>query len=187
MSNTEFTIRTLPPSLYWKMRLEQLANLAKQDSHAADVLVARLLDLELELRMELLHDCVGDYGITSSELVGMPMGASNRPAEIQYRAGSGVSEWHRVAQGLVGRLPERQQIAVLVQAAKCSPRDTDRAALWQASYAQIVAALPAYLLDLGFAPGIAETKPFHGSQALKDAARAGKAWLKRQLVGVNHD
>ncbi|NAW34993.1 hypothetical protein [Halomonas alimentaria] len=187
MSRNTLTIRTLPSDKLWTTRLDQLLNLAQRDDGAADVLVDRLLDLELERRMELLHDRVGDYGITSSELVGMPTGGSSRPAEIQYRAGSGMSEWHHKAKHLVAQLPQRRQIAVLFQAAKCSPRKTSRAALWQASYAQVVDDLPTYLLDLGFAPGIAETRPYRNGQALKDAARAGKAWLKEQIVGVEDE
>lgn len=179
--NSSLTITTLPSAALWTINLDRLANLARQDDGAANVLVDRLLDLELERRFELIHESFGWSDISSVEMLGMPVGGDSKPAEIQYQGGGGMSQWHYRAELIIGRMPLRRQVAVLIQAAKCSPPKTRRGALWQASYSQIVGALAVYLGDLGYAPGIAETSPYKNGQALKDAARGGKTALKAAL------
>ena len=138
-----------------------------------------LIDLDLERRLDHDHTRPGWAPISSLELLGMPVGKGRGGAHDRETMVNRLNELrdtslHETAKALMERVPERRQVAMLVQAAKC---DSRLEGPWAVKYEDILGSLPYYLQLLGYAPGMADSLRFGSVQALKDAAKNGKKQL----------
>lgn len=163
---------------YQRMGLEQLRQRAIQtdehdDDEAARAFVDRLLDLEVERRLVLLHERPGWHACSPG--FGDGTGKGTAPTDSMYLAyikGIRISPWHDAAKRALSALPERQRLAVLIQAAKSDSRLDGPFA---ATYDQIAATLGRYAQLLGWPPGVAALEWYKAGQAIKRAAWQARA------------
>jgi hypothetical protein len=148
---------------------------AVKADEAARILVERLVDLEIERRMVLMHERPGWH--PSSPGFGDGTGKSSVPTDSMYLAyvkGIRLGEWHDVARRALGKIPERQRLAVLIRGVK---RDGRLQGAWAATYDDIARHLGGYAQQLGWPPGVAALRWYAAGQAIKRAAHVGRTEL----------
>lgn len=115
--------------------------------------VDELMIIEAEHRTTRGHENVGFAKASPIACAGEGMaprtGRSDRVAKDAERYHS-ANPWRGPALELLAPLPHRQQLAVLIHAAKCDRRTRGP---WSKSYDEIVNDLGIYAQRLGFAPG----------------------------------
>lgn len=187
-------------------RLREVARESNTDHHpdAPRVFVNRVLDMEVERRTWYAHENPGFQPFSSTAKLGEHPGggtAAADPLVIAYDRGIRVHTAHEEARLFVeyARLPPRNLLAALIQAAKTDRRVSGP---WGKSYDQIAADCGTYAQRLGFSPGmmsgktlvcydmiqhesgwsqLIETKHlvplFRSGQAIKRAAVEGRAQM----------
>lgn len=146
---------------YQRMPMAELQQRARQsypdyDDEATRVYVQRLIDLELERRLDLVHRRPGWHPCSPG--MGDGTGKSSVPTDAMYLAyirGIPNSHWHDVAKRACASLPPRRLFAVLIQAAKSDHRVEGP---FSAGYDQIAASLSHYARLLGW-PSFAPIEP----------------------------
>lgn len=174
------------PVDYTRLSLSVLRELACQmhpdhDEEATREYVTRLIDLELERRLDLVHRRPGWH--PSSPGFGDGTGKSSVPVDamlLAYEKGIPNSYWHEVARKALSTLSDRRLLAVLVQEAKADHRTEGP---FSATYDQIAASVGHYAQLLAFAPGIKALGWFPKGQAIKRAAWEGRMELILQAKG----
>lgn len=147
---------------------------AKADA-AARVFVGRLIDLEVERRMVLMHERPGWH--PSSPGFGDGTGKSTVATDAMYLAyikGIRLGVWHDVARRALSTLAERHRLAVLIRGAKADARLTGPLA---ASYDDIARSLGQYAQVLGWPPGVSALQWYGNGQSIKRAAHQGRVEL----------
>lgn len=147
-------IKKAPTISYGRLPLSALRELACQmhpdhDEEASREYVARLLDLEVERRLSLMHERPGWH--PSSPGFGDGTGKSTEPIDAMYLAlirGIRIGEWHNVAKRALSQIRERNRLAVLLQTAKA---DSRLEGPWCATHDQVAASLGHYARLLGWA------------------------------------
>jgi|GEM_PF-1331473 hypothetical protein len=143
-------------------RLREVAKESSADHHpdAPRVFVNRVLDMEVERRTWYAHENPGFQPFSSTEKLGEHPGggtAAADPLVIAYDRGIRIHAAHEEARQFIGyaRLPPRNLLAALIQAAK-----TDRRVIgpWGKSYDQIADDCCTYAQRLGFSPGVMHGK-----------------------------
>ncbi|WP_438455411.1 hypothetical protein [Vreelandella venusta] len=143
-------------------RLREVAKESNADHHpdAPRVFVSRVLDMEVERRTWYAHENPGFQPFSSTEKLGEHPGggtAAADPLVIAYDRGIRIHAAHEEARQFIGyaRLPPRNLLAALIQAAK-----TDRRVIgpWGKSYDQIADDCCTYAQRLGFSPGVMHGK-----------------------------
>lgn len=187
-------------------RLRAVAKESNADHHpeAPRVLVNRLLDMEVERRTWYAHENPGYQPFSSTSKLGEHPGggtAAADPLVIAYDRGIRVHTAHEEARLFVehARLPPRNLLAALIQAAKTDRRVSGP---WGKSYDQIAADCGTYAQRLGFSPGMMSGKTlvcydmiqhesgwcervesryvvslFKNGQAIKDASKQARVQL----------
>lgn len=162
-------------------RLREVAKESSADHHpeAPRVLVNRLLDMEVERRTWYAHENPGYQPFSSTSKLGEHPGggtAAADPLVIAYDRGIRVHAAHEEARQFLeyARLPARNLLAALIQAAKTDRRVTGP---WGKSYDQIAASLGYYAQLLGWPPGIEAVIEYKKGQAIKRAALEGRAQM----------
>jgi len=148
---------------------------AAKAAAAARVFVDRLIDLEVERRMVLMHERPGWH--PSSPGFGDGTGKSTVATDAMYLAyirGIRLGGWHDVARRTLGTLAERHRLAVLIRGAKSDARISGPLA---ARYDDIAADLGKYAQVLGWPPGVAALQRYGNGQAIKKAAHQGRVEL----------
>ncbi|HET8792087.1 MAG TPA: hypothetical protein VFM75_12840 [Modicisalibacter sp.] len=147
---------------YKRLSLSALREMAVQThpdhtDEAARVYVDIMIDMELERRLDRMHFRPGWQAISPTELIGMPVGGGSGADHmfIAYERGIPNSPWHDRARVMLGKLPLRRLIAVLIQSAK---RDGRRVGAWAADHDQIARDFGTYSQMLGF-PTVAPIAP----------------------------
>ena len=141
---------------YGRMSMSDLRDHAKQThpehtDDAARAYVDRLIDLELERRLDLLHRRPGWHAHSPVAMIGCGGGGGGRHDQmlVAYEKGIPNSYWHEVARVVLGKLPTRRLMALMIKAAKM---DSRLEGPWCATFDQVAAALGSYAQMLGW-PG----------------------------------
>lgn len=159
---------------YQRMAIRRLRELARQQhpehtDEAARAFVMRALDMEVERRTVLAHENVGWHnhspgapgiGVGGTDIAREPLAHIADRWQGTHDAHEYVASWLRLA-----RLPERQLLAALIQAAKTDRRVPGP---WAANYDQIAANLGHYAQLLGWAPG---SSAGHTFECIEDKPR----------------
>lgn len=161
-------------------RLRELARQTHPEhvDEAARMFVRRILDMEVERRMVHAHDNLG-WHTHSPMAPGFAPGGTDiarEPLAAAYDRGIRLYEGHEAARRWIAaaRLSSRTLLALLIQARKLDHRA--HGSEWGASYDKIAQNLGCYAQQLGWPPGMTEGL-FRSAQAIKDAAKAGRAEL----------
>ena len=171
---------TAQHSTFERMGLGRLRELAVQhhENHsdeAARAFVDRVIDLEIERRMVLMHERPGWH--PSSPGFGDGTGRSTVATDAMYLAyirGIRLGEWHDVARRALAKIPERARLAVLIRGVK---RDGRLKGAWAAKYDDIAQHLGGYAQQLGWPPGVTALQWYGAGQAIKRAAHVGRTEL----------
>lgn len=159
-------------------RLREIARESHEDHdpEAARVFVNRVLDMEVERRTWYAHDNPGYQPFSSTAKLGEQPGggtAAAEPLAIAYDRGIRVHVVHEEARQFLeyARLPTRNLLAALIQAAKTDRRVNGP---WGKSYDQIAADIGPYAQRLGFSPGV-----YHGKTLVCfDFIEHGSGWVE---------
>lgn len=149
----------------------------EQQDAAARVYVERICDLALEWQMAGMGE-PGPAWPSAAACFGDGTGASTKEPDVMFSAyerGIKQSYWHDRARRAVEKLPERTRLALLIRQRKAHP--TSAGSRWQRSHEDIIADIGPYAQELGWPPGIAAGKWFETADALKSAAKRGRAEL----------
>lgn len=149
---------------YRRMPMAELQQRARQmhpehDDEATRVYVQRLIDLELERRLDLVHRRAGWH--PASPGFGDGTGASTEVVDAMFLAyikGIPNSPWHEVARKACKALPSARLLALMIRAAKSDCRINGPFA---AKYDDIAKDIGRYAQMLGFTrvqPVVAETE-----------------------------
>jgi len=167
---------TASAAIYQRMSMDRLqehaATEGEHQDEAARAYVERLLDLEVERRLVLLHERPGWHSCSPG--FGDGTGPSTTPTDSMYLAyikGIRLGGWHEAAKRALSQIRERGRLAVLIQAAK-SDRRLDGP--FAATHDEIAANLGHYAQMLGWPPGVAVVHNFEKGQAIKRAAHQSK-------------
>ncbi|WP_152419236.1 hypothetical protein [Vreelandella titanicae] len=170
--------------MFERMPMARLREIAREshkdhDPEAARVFVNRVLDMEVERRIWYVHENPGYQPFSSAAKLGEQPGggtAAAEPLAIAYDRGIRVHAAHEEARKFIeyARLPTRNLLAALIQAAKTDRRVNGP---WGKSYDQIAAHVGDYAQMLGWPPGIEAKIEFKKGQAIKRAALEGRAQM----------
>lgn len=170
-------------ALYQRLPIGRLREIARQGhpehtDEATRVFVERILDMEVE-RRTLLDDRLQGYGnVSPTALLGEAQVRSTKagePLADMYDRGINIHHSHEEARRFIAaaRLPERQLLALLIQARKLDRRVKGE---WGKNYDQIAAAIGFYSQQLGWPPRMAEGW-FSKGRAITDAAKVARVTL----------
>ncbi|WP_237673508.1 hypothetical protein [Vreelandella profundi] len=165
-------------------RLREVAKESSADHHpeAPRVLVNRLLDMEVERRTWYAHENPGYQPFSSTSKLGEHPGggtAAADPLVYAYDRGIRIHAAHEEARQSLeyARLPPRNLLAALIQAAKTDRRVSGP---WGKNYDQIAADCGTYAQYLGFSPGV-----MHGNTLVcYDTINHESGW--RESVETKH-
>ncbi|APC45975.1 hypothetical protein QHH_63 [Halomonas phage QHHSV-1] len=172
---------------YQRIGIYRLRELARQ-SHpehtpeATRAFVERALDMEVERRTTYRHDNLGwhnhspgapGFAPGSTDIAREPLAHIADKWQGEHQAHEFVASWLALA-----RLPERQFLAVLIQARKVHGNGSQAGGgkEWVKGYDQIAANPGHYAQALGWPPGFGAVM-FRNGQAIKDAAKSARASL----------
>lgn len=151
-------------------------------SNAAREYVNRLVDLELERRLDLRHNNPGFSSVSPTATMGMPVHHEAFKSDKPLKGRVTSSFYHERARRLLCGLPVRQYVAVLIQGAIIDQRTEGP---WSITYDQLLANLGFYLRALGFDPSIEGKAKFGSVKQLRRAAQEGRIalMLAVQVIG----
>lgn len=175
---------------YERMAMDDLNALARQDVEGYDeeatrVYVQRLIDLAGERRYAAWDFRPGWPALSPTALAGEAPGGGGRSEQMveALRKGWRDSDWHEHALRACDRLPERNNMALMIQWLKADSRLDGPTA---ATYDQIAVAPRDWLQMLGWPPTQPSKPRWSNGQAIKWAARQGRAelllWAKAGVV-----
>ena len=171
---------TAQQQVFARMGLGRLRELAVQThehhtDEAARAFVERLIDLEIERRMVLLHERPGWH--PASPGFGDGTGKSTVATDAMYLAyikGIRLGEWHDVARRALSKVPERARPAALIKGVKDHGNGDGPLA---ARYDDIAKDCSAFAQRLGWPPGVAALRWYGNGQAIKWAANKARIEL----------
>lgn len=131
-----------------RLRLLAVQSHPEHTDEAARVYVQRMIDLELERRMDLVHRRPGWH--PHSPGFGDGTGATTKAIDamfLAYEKGIPNSEWHERARVMLAKLPARKLMALMIKTAKMDQRLEGP---WCATFDQIAASISLYSRMLGW-------------------------------------
>ena len=152
---------------------------AARNDVARDVAVTRIIDTMLEIQMECRHENPGyqPFSITGN----VPMPSAGKVVDSTGIAAERMrkeSEWHKLCEWLLGRLPRRQAAAMLLQAARIRP-DKDGSSQWMVTSKQMIERQELLIRSLNMADGV---RVFESVEALQKCARRARNLLRLWLT-----